>query len=455
LVNRVRYITKSTTGETANDAVVEFLKEGVQFLIHGVPKELFSGRTTSTTISNGQGYDIDKDIAMQLIRNGVECREVPPDMAYAYSTMVSTTPLFRATKIFPVFYQQGNKLYIKPNPTTAEVGTINKLSGSPAITSTDISWLYDGYDLPAVTFAASRDFGALSKFYSLKASSQINTILTEVSSKIASFAAFLPSFSVPSLPLSPTNLSISLTYTAPSGYSLPSTIFTVATTLPVLTNHASSMTFTEFDDAVAKAKSLIDNATALSAGQDAEYYLNLEDTEMMREIFQTAAQEINRASAEVQKQRALLDQFARNVEQELQSGNTKLNRYQNEVQKSVQEMNEYLQSYEVEQRDSDATLRSDIAELEQKIQDWNQKAQNLVSRFRAETELETNEFNANLSKARSYLEAAQVVLGRMAGVSQYNAIAEGCQADSLRLFRQAQDELRNLVQKNLAIPSQE
>lgn len=52
-------------------------------------------------------------------------------------------------------------------------------------------------------------------------------------------------------------------------------------------------------DALDKAQYLIDSATNLSTGQDAEYHMNDEDTELVSMNVQVAAQEINRANANI------------------------------------------------------------------------------------------------------------------------------------------------------------
>jgi len=56
----------------------------------------------------------------------------------------------------------------------------------------------------------------------------------------------------------------------------------------------------DFRGALNKAKVLIDDSTSLSQGQDVEYYIQNEDTEMMSGIVQVARQEVERAMAEIQ-----------------------------------------------------------------------------------------------------------------------------------------------------------
>lgn len=53
-------------------------------------------------------------------------------------------------------------------------------------------------------------------------------------------------------------------------------------------------------DALDKAKVLIDDATSLSTGQDAEYWLNAEDPEMIVANLGIAQQEVRRALAEIE-----------------------------------------------------------------------------------------------------------------------------------------------------------
>jgi len=56
--------------------------------------------------------------------------------------------------------------------------------------------------------------------------------------------------------------------------------------------------YTEYNDAITKAKSLVDDASGLTSGtEDAEYWLKEEDPEMLSSTLSTAGQEIQRASS--------------------------------------------------------------------------------------------------------------------------------------------------------------
>lgn len=59
------------------------------------------------------------------------------------------------------------------------------------------------------------------------------------------------------------------------------------------------LTGSDYQDAMDKARNLVDNSTALSNGQDAEYYSNDEDVEMITGVLNIAGQEINRALAAI------------------------------------------------------------------------------------------------------------------------------------------------------------
>ena len=56
------------------------------------------------------------------------------------------------------------------------------------------------------------------------------------------------------------------------------------------------------DDALTKAKSLVDDDSGMSSGKDAEYWLADEDTEMITANMSVANAEISRAGSELSKQ---------------------------------------------------------------------------------------------------------------------------------------------------------
>jgi len=98
--------------------------------------------------------------------------------------------------------------------------------------------------------------------------------------------------------------------------------------------------YTEYNDAINKAKALVDDASGLTAGtEDVEYWLKEEDPEMISSTLSTASQEIQRASAVAGK------------------FNSDYQWMQNQLALIKQEINETYQSY------SSAPVQTDIGRL--------------------------------------------------------------------------------------------
>jgi len=98
--------------------------------------------------------------------------------------------------------------------------------------------------------------------------------------------------------------------------------------------------YTEYNDAINKAKALVDDASGLTTGtEDVEYWLKEEDPEMISSTLSTASQEIQRASAVAGK------------------FNSDYQWMQNQLALIKQEINETYQSY------SSAPVQTDIGRL--------------------------------------------------------------------------------------------
>jgi hypothetical protein len=98
--------------------------------------------------------------------------------------------------------------------------------------------------------------------------------------------------------------------------------------------------YTEYNDAINKAKALVDDASQLTTGtEDVEYWLKEEDPEMISSTLSTASQEIQRASAVASK------------------FDSDYKWMQNQLALIKQEINETYQSY------SSAPVQTDIGRL--------------------------------------------------------------------------------------------
>ena len=151
----------------------------------------------------------------------------------------------------------------------------------------------------------------------------------------------------------------------------------------------------EFDDAMAKAKALIDDAGSLTQGDDAEAHLASEDSELVASTVQIASQELQRAnlglqdavqtftsglgkfSAEVQEYQAEIGEmsaraqgyiqaaqgYANEVKTRLSATQTKIGEYQARVQDALNEFN-----------DDNAAFQAGIQEALAEFQSANQIA---------------------------------------------------------------------------------
>jgi len=230
LVNRVRALTNSTTSHTSNDEVVEFVRQGVRYVLSALPIQLASPFATDSTSVTSNPIYIDTTKIISVKRGSIKCIQVPIDQAY---DLTDSNSLHLASVRYPAFYIDGNEINIAPAPSATATGTAKivdptaKASG----TSTTDTAAIDQFDGIAIKYAAGMDMMNVSGYWA-------NSILENVNSTEVTTGA---------------------------------------------------------RDALTNAQNLIDNKTAY----DAEDFLALEDAEMVASAVQTAAQEVNRALAEM------------------------------------------------------------------------------------------------------------------------------------------------------------
>lgn len=165
LLNRLRAITKSTTTEITDDDCVSFLQAGMTYTVSSIPNELLRFLADdSSDITDDNGYTIQNtDSILEVRRNNVLCDIVPPELSYQTTYSGS---LYKATKFFPKYFAIGNKLYIKPAPTTVEVGVVFSVT-IPTIDSTtgSTALAYENITHIVVDYAAALSFTALANYY--------------------------------------------------------------------------------------------------------------------------------------------------------------------------------------------------------------------------------------------------------------------------------------------------
>lgn len=229
LLDIVRSVTKSTTTETTDQSIVNFLNMGARYCASSIPKRLLLFWTNqSSAVSDDNGHAVNYDRIVEVVRDSISCDEVDPKLAY-YLTL--TDSLYKATSRHPKWYFRNGRIYVKPAPSGSENAYIYTIQ-PPTITSTTDETDDDLKQLanPIINYACGCDYLALSGYWSMENTDLIGS----------------------------------------SG---------------------------DAEDALTKAKNLIDGTETENNVED---WIDDEDSEMANAVVQAAAQEVNRAIAEMQ-----------------------------------------------------------------------------------------------------------------------------------------------------------
>ena len=259
LVAKTRAITQSTTNETSNAQVIEFLSDGASYLISHVPKELlraYASETTGATSSTGIAYG--NNTVLGVRRGSYECEQV--DKMDAGWLESGSGSYMVPTAAFPKYYDRAGSIYIKPNPSSTAIGYASLIT-VPTLTSASAT-IFGNLEHIVVNRASGYDFKALGSYYSEKGSSAIGSAVTGISSAFTNFTSTLPD------------------------------------------DWDYTLVVTNIEDALTQAQNLIDGTVTTNNAVD---WLDDEDVEMVQGIVGTASQEINRAVQEINKIRLYIE----------------------------------------------------------------------------------------------------------------------------------------------------
>ena len=406
------------------------------------------------------------------------CTEVPISDIHIFDEENS---IKRPTKMFPKYYKLSGKVFIKPDPdynsdtngngtyTDADgyTVTVESLKGdkgvivyaAPPVTdeNTD-SWILVEYENVALNYAASLD--CMRQGGVLRDSS--NTSLTNVATALANYKANFPSnpivVSAPSKTISdptPTTGLPSVTLfdsiSLPSGMvvatNLPSDFaitegidsivdLSISTPLPTMPQTVvESLSFSEIDDAQAKAKALIDDSSNIGGGATADTELNSqsiqssqkwliqEDPEMVEANLAVATQELQRASSHIQEEQlklqktestlqtnqakfqADLQKYQAEIAEESARIQEQMQKHQADVAREVQEINSQISKYSTEVQKEGArigadvqTAQAEIARQQAKFNSESQKYQNELATKQAVMQQEVQQYQSDIQK---------------------------------------------------------
>ncbi|MDP6586215.1 MAG: hypothetical protein QF535_16310 [Anaerolineales bacterium] len=398
--------------------LVEHLNQAAKWVVNSLPEKFLwtVSSTSSVTASTGSSVAYDKILAVYRDDGDDGKRiasEVPDTLAYAFDTSYS---LNGATSMFPKYYKLDGKIWIKPDPTVASAGTV-VYAAPPIVDENTSSWVLVEWENIVLMYAGALDFLRQSETKQALSSTELSTISTLLSTYNSSF----PSYSSPAAPALPTysfsgtlpTLTISATlpdslapdntisYTAPTAAvaaaSLTKTI-TVGTSLPVFNLPAFAVSTTEANDALTKAKLLVDGTTMTgdTEPQSVQYWLNDEDTEMVVATISASAQEIARAGESINLEGLKLKDYEGAIGKEIQRFTGELAKYQAEMADKVADVKAQMDAYQATQQDAIQVVQGQVANAQNSLAKWSGEQQNHIAKYTAKVGKEVQEYQAKV-----------------------------------------------------------
>ena len=361
-------------------------------------------------------------------------------------------------------------------------------SAPPIVDENTDSWILAEYENIVLFYAASLDYFRLSSVYRDLCKAQVDAT---VGSVLSNYISSMPSMSMPTEPTTQ-SLSFSISTNLPSSMniatSLPSFSFSeslpsdilISTTLPsgmsltldlptmdtISTILPSDMVFTsglfpgainiadvslptdfispeqvekpseidislssaKISDALSKAEQLIDGSVTTNNAQE---WLNDEDSEMVASTVGVANLEINRASQEIALEKSKIEEFSSKVNQRFTKYQNDLNKYSQDVAKESGRIRSQLEKYsqavsreenkgkiDLERFSKDyeketARITSQLAKYQRETEKSIQKYQNDISKYQQEiqkegarTNIDVSSYNAELGKEKTRIESS-------------------------------------------------
>jgi hypothetical protein len=335
-----------TSTDPGQTELTQFLKDGVIDVTNKIvalrPQDIENFQRESATIDSNSGLDVGGAKIISVIREaGADgssdgstawepCGKIPASMQ---SKVVDIDSLYYASQYHPKYIIDDNgKVNVYPVASANNGYKVFFVNNVPTDETNEIALVYSHSDIK---------WFPNDKVY-------LVVIYAGIKSLQASLAAVdITTFSLTAgLPVPPDSITDTITSFSLAG---------------------------EFDDAMAKAKALIDDAGSLSQGQDAEYWLNDEDPEMIASTVQVASQELQRANLGLQD---ALQTFNTDMQKFQASGTGKFSAevaaYQAELVEYQAEVAAEIQTYQQELAEKSAEYQWKAARLQDLKQEYNQ-----------------------------------------------------------------------------------
>ena len=346
----------------------------------------------------------------------------------------------------------------------------------PALPTFSYSGSLPTFDSSGLTFDPDTALSLPSYVSEVMSSLPTLSIVNDIATQTGQTFPTLSAGDFPSPPTPPAGPSF--TYVTPTTVSLPTGLESLSTTLPSFVPPTVSISFTEFDAEMTKAKNLMYKGLTTDEQQGDSLDTNVlsigydlwnEDVEVVQAKLGAMASDLSVAGQEMQKQAQKLSQYQADVQKESGRVQSQLSNYTQELNKVVQNAQTKMGTYTTEQKDKQSDLQASMEEYKDRLGKFNSdlqsysaqvtkvvneyqtEANTLISQFQAETGTQVaeyqaivnayvNEFQAKYQQAlQKYQQEYQNELGRYTAkfntsLQEFNAlVAKYATENQLRL----------------------
>lgn len=152
----------SGTGQVTQyrNRINSFLKQSARAVLLALPDDVLIKDSIQENITTSSGIDVTDKKVLKVLRFGYGAIEMPLEMKR--HMLADSGSIYEPTKRSPIFYIEGQtatggKLFIKPDPTTGEPGTVDYNSyPSPLYNATSINNFPDTAEYAVVLGAGVR-----------------------------------------------------------------------------------------------------------------------------------------------------------------------------------------------------------------------------------------------------------------------------------------------------------
>lgn len=461
----------------------------VRDIVSKLPLRLLKHMGAATALTAGTGVAVTTNRILGVTRvdaNGIvrPAREVDHVLE---ERLEDTSDLVYASGTSPAWYPKDGKVYIKPDPTTTQAGSISAVSPPAVDASVDIAIAGFPDELEPLVVQGMLIWVKLREMGLMRRNSQDELEAITSSGYLAAFEGDLPVFAPPTAPSMPTLTLVSMTTlptlaleTAPTftgldltGISVPVNTLSYTSagaepedTISVTTPLPTYVGPTEFNydtthtaDALTQAQEMMDDSGLGSS--DVEAYIDTDKhLERARVGIEAINAELNRAQTSIRDELAQLQEFSEEVRGAIGQITGKTGIHQAELAKEVAEASVDVAAYTAKMRDNRNTLDKDIAQLNADIQsfaaqvrakseEWQLEEVNFkLAKWIGQIQSQTAEFSALAgSYISEYSSKNQALIGEhgsnvTAVVSEYSALVQGKGTEFQSKLSKAMSRLR-------------